>query len=420
VADEYKGDFARAYFYMVTCYRNKSFTSSGGNKVFTYSGGVAGLTPYAIALFIKWHRQDPVSQKEIDRNEAIYAYQNNRNPYIDHPCLAEYIWGNKAGQTVSLATLDSCNCTDCGQGGGGGNPPVEWGLESVTDIHNTSAILHWTDAHVASYMVDVFTVSTSGYEEDIVLHDLHGANTTSRSGYTEVVKVNADSAIRLGSGSNRGAITYAGLDFSLGGRVVVRASQYSSDTGAPFYIMVGNDSAHYAAAATPGDYQLSVDTMSGQQTLTISTLEKGKRIYVYEVTVITGGEQSDTLHITGYPQNVGNVLQHQVTGLDSNTIYIYRVTPDGMQGAEGVFQTENGWTGWDFVPFPDLEYRLTDRGVMLMGVPREAIVTVFDAMGRMVYTTTGAANPLLLDLPEGLSLIRVVHEGKSQLIKLTN
>lgn len=105
--NQYKGDFARSYFYMVTCYYDKNFTqASEGTKVFTYSGGRAGFTPYAIALFMKWSREDPVSQKEIDRNDAVYAKQRNRNPFIDLPGLEEYLWGNKQGQSYSSQSTD--------------------------------------------------------------------------------------------------------------------------------------------------------------------------------------------------------------------------------------------------------------------------------------------------------------------------
>ena len=104
--DEYKGDFARTYFYMVARYLDKNFNQSeNGKVVFTYSGGTAGLTTYAINLFLKWHRQDPVSKKEIDRNDAVYKHQKNRNPFIDYPYLAEYIWGDKKNETMLLDDL---------------------------------------------------------------------------------------------------------------------------------------------------------------------------------------------------------------------------------------------------------------------------------------------------------------------------
>ena len=103
----YKGDLARVYFYMATRYRTTNFTNGSGSTSFTYSGGVADLTEYMKNLMLKWHREDPVSEKELKRNNAIYAHQKNRNPFIDYPELVEYIWGNKKGQAVVLANLVS-------------------------------------------------------------------------------------------------------------------------------------------------------------------------------------------------------------------------------------------------------------------------------------------------------------------------
>jgi hypothetical protein len=54
---------------------------------------------------MKWHRQDPVSQKEVDRNNGIQQTQGNRNPFIDYPYLAEFIWGEKAGESINLNDL---------------------------------------------------------------------------------------------------------------------------------------------------------------------------------------------------------------------------------------------------------------------------------------------------------------------------
>ena len=105
----YKGDLARTYFYMVIRYRDVNFTSGTGGTSFTYNSStkVAGLTDYMKNLMLKWHHQDPVSEKELKRNNAIYAHQKNRNPFIDYPELVEYIWGEKQGQTVTLSSLVS-------------------------------------------------------------------------------------------------------------------------------------------------------------------------------------------------------------------------------------------------------------------------------------------------------------------------
>ncbi len=102
--NEYKGDFARTYFYMATRYAGLCESWTAGANV-VYSTANLGLTPYAMNLFLKWSRQDPVSAKEIMRNNAVYGIQNNRNPFIDNPGLEEYIWGNKTTEVFSSSTV---------------------------------------------------------------------------------------------------------------------------------------------------------------------------------------------------------------------------------------------------------------------------------------------------------------------------
>lgn len=95
-ADEYKGDLARNYFYMVTCYQNQvaSWENNDANGNAMLNGtSYPCFETWAINLLLSWHNADPVSQKEIDRNNDVYAIQNNRNPYIDHPEYISYIWG---------------------------------------------------------------------------------------------------------------------------------------------------------------------------------------------------------------------------------------------------------------------------------------------------------------------------------------
>lgn len=111
--DQYKGDLARSYFYMVTRYEDK--VSNWNTDMLNHTSNQA-FSNWAKELLIKWHKQDPVSQKEIDRNNAVYGFQKNRNPFIDHPELVDKIWG-------------SDNAPWNGQGGGGGDttipePPV--------------------------------------------------------------------------------------------------------------------------------------------------------------------------------------------------------------------------------------------------------------------------------------------------------
>jgi len=90
-ADEFKGDFARSYFYIASIYENLAPLMQSpmviNNSTYPF------WKPWAIDLLLKWNKQDPVSDKERTRIETIYGIQGNRNPFIDYPDLAEYIWG---------------------------------------------------------------------------------------------------------------------------------------------------------------------------------------------------------------------------------------------------------------------------------------------------------------------------------------
>ena len=96
--DEYKGDFARTYFYMVTCYEEQIptwYTSFIDSQPTLDGKTYPGLNDWQLKMLMKWAKNDPVSEKEINRNNAVYDIQKNRNPFIDYPGLENYIWGDK-------------------------------------------------------------------------------------------------------------------------------------------------------------------------------------------------------------------------------------------------------------------------------------------------------------------------------------
>jgi len=113
--DEYKGDFARTYFYMVTCYEEKIpdwYTNYGVNNstdqntknavMATLDGSkYPGFTSWQLEMLLKWAKNDPVSEKETNRNKAVYGIQANRNPFIDYPGLEQYVWGDLKEQAFS-------------------------------------------------------------------------------------------------------------------------------------------------------------------------------------------------------------------------------------------------------------------------------------------------------------------------------
>ncbi len=109
--DAIKGDMARMYFYMVTCYQSEA--PGWGHNVF--SSSYNGFSKWALDMLMRWSKEDPIDAVEIARNNAVYEVQNNRNPFVDYPGLEDYIWGDKQNKGFSY---------DNYEGGGGTVVPI--------------------------------------------------------------------------------------------------------------------------------------------------------------------------------------------------------------------------------------------------------------------------------------------------------
>ena len=107
---EFKGDIARSLLYYVVRYEGKlnSFNFYNGSSPANDTSPLDGTEEKAyedwfLALLLQWHNNDPVSQKEIDRNNIVYGIQKNRNPFIDHPEWVNAIWSQNPAVIVSAA-----------------------------------------------------------------------------------------------------------------------------------------------------------------------------------------------------------------------------------------------------------------------------------------------------------------------------
>lgn len=93
------GDVARAIFYMAVRYNGLNVIN--GNPLETPTGYIGDL-----ATLLNWNSIDPADDFEMNRNNVVYTWQMNRNPFIDYPALATYLWGANIGQTWN-SSLDS-------------------------------------------------------------------------------------------------------------------------------------------------------------------------------------------------------------------------------------------------------------------------------------------------------------------------
>lgn len=100
--DEIKGDIARIYFYMMTCYEDRILSWQNGTADAVIGGTKQQpLQQWVVDMLMRWSKLDPIDDTERARNEAVYEVQQNRNPFVDYPGLEEYIWGSMQQEPFS-------------------------------------------------------------------------------------------------------------------------------------------------------------------------------------------------------------------------------------------------------------------------------------------------------------------------------
>lgn len=165
--NEYKGDIARAQLYMATRYENviAGWQSNGNANDVLAGNSFPAYDNWYIQLLLSWHNLDPVSDKEIKRNNAIYNLQNNRNPYIDSPQFVQRIWG---GSLPSEPTINASNLT-------------------ITNVNNTSVTLNW--------------ISGNGQRRIVLVRAASAINALPIDTIHYTANSNISSAIQIGSGN---------------------------------------------------------------------------------------------------------------------------------------------------------------------------------------------------------------------------
>lgn len=179
--DEYKGDFARAFMYMFTVYDDISWRTSNGYGYMYNPAYDTMFKPWAAQMLVKWSTNDPVSEKELTRNEGIYKHQKNRNPFIDLPSLADHIWGSKSTVPFSLngnAGDDGDDNGDDDDNNGNGNGLTsdqylwlsskdtdmgDWTIENVTLPKQDGYVWRWSSNNGNYYLSGSAFISNVAY-----------------------------------------------------------------------------------------------------------------------------------------------------------------------------------------------------------------------------------------------------------------
>ena len=310
--DEYKGDFARIYFYMVTCYKSDVQNWPGCDQLDYATNGYKAFSSWSMQMLMEWHRADPVSAKEIARNEAVYNTlvgkkqfgQGNRNPFVDHPELAEYIWGTKQHETWT-------------DGGDIPEPivkevPVMLSVDT-TAVESNAFRADWTSGgDVSSYTLKVSRQQESG--TTLLMSENFSKVKATSDGYTDIseslddytdnpgwtgykVYTAAGQSLKIGTSSAIGYIVSPELQMSSTVTVVFKAKNWISSNGtsdkSSIIVTCGNASQTVVLSDSTEFYTVVLNGCTAPNVKLAMNAAK-KRAYIYSVDIYDGDLTAQT------------------------------------------------------------------------------------------------------------------------------
>ena len=215
--DEFKGDFARIYFYDATCYQNVNWESNAAafhKGVNTYPT----LESWILPILLEWNRKDPPSEWEKVRNERVFAEQGNRNAFIDFPQLAEYIWGDSIDYDWNLASAVPYSINGTTSGNNGDDPIID----PTPDPGPVPPLPHPTQEAIKKDIIFDYDFSDINEGKNTTSG---GANTPWNEANDFIVSMNtcykAGGAVKLGTGSKSGSITTVPVNAEAGSALII-------------------------------------------------------------------------------------------------------------------------------------------------------------------------------------------------------
>ena len=341
-AEEYRGDFARTYFYVATAYADLPFGAGNADyQRYLTDSTYLVFKPWLVEVLLGWHRADPVSEKERRRAETVFSIQGNRNPYIDYPELVEFIWGNKKGQAVDFSTL---LCT--------ADPsyvPAEdytnFEAFAPTDATSTGFTARWSDFDT-DYTLDVYQRHYIGHNDTLV--NMPAMGTTFINNATNVKtggRVNSTAAgtnaITMGVSDTDGSVIIYNLGLTAPATLTFRANIYKSATAGELRIFFNDHTTADTTIILPtsrDEVWYTIPLNAGIDSVTILSFggSTTKRACMQALYVVQGDWQAVETSLSGYPQTVHSPSQYVTipSELSGETIY-YRV-----RTAEGIVSNE--------------------------------------------------------------------------------
>lgn len=374
--DRYKGDFARTYFYMACTYQHYKWR----HTFMLTNSSWQTLNDWSIDLLCRWARNDAVSDKEVDRNDAVQRCQNNRNPFIDFPDLFEYIWGNKQGQAFYT--------------GGEQQPDYQGDPELIAPTQGT--VLDFGEVALGKSLDYTIYVKGRGLTNPLSLQ-------LYRYDY-EMFSIPVNSVSRTAANSAQGyplKITYTptaigehtarllihdgGLTGSVGVELRARCMPVPSLSVLQALSATGIDDTHYVANWKAASEQVDYYVI----TRTVYSLNTGETI-----TETFNTDDSQTTSYTFDDRKPG----------ETHTYYVQSYRLGYMSEPSNVITIDaTGITGIE--ADKPLQVLNMDGGILIKCSEDMGPATVYDMAGRVVSRISNLTDDTVIELPRGIYLL---------------
>lgn len=418
--DEYKGDFARIYFYMVTCYKSVVGTWPGCDQLDYATNNYKAFSSWSMQLLLEWHRADPVSQKEISRNEAVYSEQGNRNPFVDHPELAEYIWGVKQNSDWTGDDTPDPIVKEV---------PIMLAVDT-TAVTGSSFRADWTAVeNVSSYTLQVNRIAVPGDENATLLmtenfskinatsdgnRDIGETldNYTDNPGWTGYkVYTAAGQSVKIGTSNESGYIISPELELGYTVTVVFNAKNWigsAGSDGSAVVVSCGDASQTIPLTDTPADYTVVLRGCTGKNVKLAMTAPK-KRFYVYNVSIYSG----DLTAKTNGPRRViieeGDSTWRTVSGITDN-----HYTVQGLAGGVYEYMVKAIYTDGDASVWSNIQH------VTIVGNGDEPLIGDVNHDGEVnIMDVTAIIDVILRGVTEYVEETDVNHDSEVNISDVT-
>ena len=418
--DEYKGDFARIYFYMVTCYKSEVSQWPGSGQLDYSTNNYKAFSTWSMKLLMEWHRADPVSTKEIKRNEAVYRLQGNRNPFIDHPELAEHIWGTKqnvvwTGQDTPVDPIEKL-------------VPEMYPVDETT-ITGTSFCANWSNGgDVSSYCLKVNRIATGEETATLLMREgFSKVNATSDGGsdisssldkYTDnlgwtgyKLYTAAEQSLKVGTSNAIGYLVSPELDLDSTVTIVFNAKNWIGAAGSDnssVIVSCGDVSETITLTDSPEDHTVVLKGCSAN-TIKLSMTAVKKRFYVYHVDIYNGDLTLNPPTLRDVVEEGGSTWRN-ISGI-TDTCYLVQ----NLAGGVYEYVVKAVYTDGDESVWSNIQHvTLTGEGPLVGDVNGDGYVNINDVTALIDYLLNGNTDGVVIDRMD------INQDGKTSIEDITS